>query len=392
MRKTFFVFIILSVVVACSVYKTRNTSQSSVQFPAGLTSLADTLRYWYSLPADQWPRPHVDSGVLWQELGIIPPSPLKDADEKLKAQIQLGYKLFFDPRLSTSNQIACASCHIPDLAWTDGREKSVGHNQALNKRNSPSILNVWFYKHLFWDGRSSSLEDQAFSPINSEAEMHSDMGEVTMKIRRIKAYQEEFGQVFGNKGINPETLTEALAAYQRSIVSRKADFDNFLAGKKDAMSDAAIRGLHLFRTKARCINCHSGPLFTDDNFHNIGLTYYGRLHEDLGRYKVTQKPEDVGKFRTPSLRDVMRTRPWMHNGLFDNMEGIINMYSAGMPQPKPKPEQVNDPLFPKTDVLIKKLDLSAKEKQDVIAFLESITGIITKVRPPALPEMPVPKD
>lgn len=147
---------------------------------------------------------------------------------------------------------------------------------------------------------------------------------------------------------------------------------------------AALRGLHLFRTKARCMNCHNGALLTDNSFHNIGLTYYGREYEDLGRYKVTHNPEDVGKFKTPSLRDVIRTRPWMHNGLFDNIEGVLNIYNSGMPI-KPKPGQENDPLFPKTDTLIKKLNLTKAEKTDLIAFLESITAQPWKMRQPILP-------
>jgi len=170
------------------------------------------------------------------------------------------------------------------------------------------------------------------------------------------------------------------------VVSRKADFDDFLTRDKKALSDAALRGLHIFRTKARCMNCHNGPLFTDNSFHNIGLTYYQRENEDLGRYKVTGRAEDVGRFRTPSLRDVIRTRPWMHNGLFDNIEGVINMYNAGMPQPKRKPEQAADTLFPRTDVLIKKLDLNKQERDDLIAFLHAITAEPLRVKMPALPK------
>nr|MBP7556786.1 cytochrome-c peroxidase [Chitinophagaceae bacterium] len=122
------------------------------------------------------------------------------------------------------------------------------------------------------------------------------------------------------------------------------------------------------------------------DFHNIGLTYYKRENEDLGRYAVTHLPEDVGRFKTPSLRDVIRTRPWMHNGLFDNIEGILNMYNAGMPQPKPKAGEENDPLFPKTDKLLRKLDLTSGEKQDIIAFLNAITAEPLRIKPPAMPQ------
>lgn len=383
MRKVILAGILAICVWACSVATKSNRPVPALVIPAG--TYEDTLRFLYSLAPAQWPAPHIDPGVAWKELGILPDSPLKPYLDSLKHVIALGKTLFFDPRLSGSNQISCASCHAPDLSWTDGRQRSAGHDQQLNKRNSSSLLNSWFYNELFWDGRSKSLEDQVFGPINSETEMHSDMAEVVTKLRRIAGYKPLFEAAFGNEGISPETVSQAIAVFERTIVSRKADFDDFLAGKKNAMSDEAIRGLHLFRTKARCMNCHNGPLLTDNLYHNIGLTYYQREYEDLGRYNVTHRAEDVGRFRTPSLRDVIRTRPWMHNGLFDNIDGILNMYNAGMPQPKPKPEQVGDTLFPKTDPLIQKLDLTKTEKQDIIAFLQSITTEPLRVKPPAMP-------
>jgi cytochrome c peroxidase len=381
--KKWSIVILLLIAVASSAFFTKQ--DDAIKYPPGLKTLEDTLYFLYTQPPAKWPKPFVDKGVVWTELGPVPESPLKDQMDKLKDKIELGKLLFFDPRLSSSGQIACASCHVPDLSWTDGREKSVGHDQKENKRNSPTLLNVWFYKTFFWDGRSQSLEDQAFSPINSQIEMHSSMSDVTRTLRGISGYSGLFKKVYGATGITPETLTDAIATFEKTLVSRKAGFDRFLAGDTTAMGASAIRGLHLFRTKARCMNCHNGPLLTDNSFHNIGLTYYGRENEDLGRYMVTHDEQDVGRFRTPSLRDVMRTRPWMHNGIFDNMDGIISMYSAGMPQPKPKPEQLNDPLFPKTDTLLKKLDLTKQERADIIAFLESITAPPTKVKLPALP-------
>ena len=152
------------------------------------------------------------------------------------------------------------------------------------------------------------------------------------------------------------------------------------------MSNEAIQGLHLFRTKARCINCHNGPLFSDGDFHNIGLTYYQRPFEDLGRYNITKKPADVGRFRTPSLREVMLTRPWMHNGLFDDMEGIINMYNAGGAKARPKGEQVNDPLYPKLDPLLKPLHLTPQERESVVAFLQTLTTNSYRVERPVMPK------
>ncbi|RXK85651.1 cytochrome-c peroxidase [Filimonas effusa] len=345
----------------------------------------DSLRRLYSKPLAEWPRPFIDTTVQhWQELGLLPASPI--ATDSLQPLINLGKLLFFDPRLSGSGQISCATCHVPDLSWTDGREKAVGHDQQVNTRNTPTIFNVWFYKNLFWDGRSNSLEDQAFGPINSEIEMHGDMSLLPSKLEEIKGYAPLFKAAYGTETVDADKVAHALAIFQKTVVSRKSDFDYFLSGDKNRLTDAAVRGLHLFRTKARCMNCHNGPLFTDNDFHNIGLTYYGRKYEDLGRYNVTRKASDVGKFKTPSLRDVIRTRPWMHNGLFDNIEGVLNMYSAGMPQPKRKPEQMSDTLFPVTSPLIKRLDLTKQEKDDIIAFLNAITAEPWKMRIPVLPK------
>lgn len=262
----------------------------------------------------------------------------------------------------------------------------MGHEDQLTKRNSPGLLNVWAQKKLFWDGRSNSLEDQAFAPINSETEMHSDMSEVMRKLRRIKGYKPLFQAAFKNGEISPETLAIALATFQRTLVGNPSNFDKFLGGDKRALNDSAIRGLHIFRTKAGCMSCHNGPLFTDQEFHNIGLTYYQSPQEDLGRYAVTHQSEDVGRFKTPSLRDVMKTGPWMHNGLFTNMDALMQMYNMGMPQAGVKPVNSTDTLFPQTDRLIKPLGLTRREREDLVAFLRALSAdppIITK---PLMPQ------
>lgn len=366
--------------VACSVSKSG--FYQGVKIPKG--TYEDSLRFFYSFSPNKWPKPTIDSGVNWQELGPLPDNPYSPfKDTSLMPMYNLGKQLFFDPRLSGSGQISCASCHVPDLSWTDGREVSNGHDMQLNSRNSPSLLNVWHAKKLFWDGRSTSLEDQASTPISTDNEMHSSMPEMLGKLQRIEGYKPLFQKAFGADAITGETVTKAIAAFERSISSRRSDFDRFAGGDTAALSNAALRGLHLFRTKARCMNCHNGAYFTDDSMHNIGLTYYGnKAHEDLGLYLITKRAADVGKFKTPMLRDVMRTRPWMHNGLFDNIEGVLNMYSNGMPQPKRKPGQEKDTLFPKTDPLLKKLGLTKDEKADIIAFLNAITDEPLKVRAP----------
>ncbi|MCZ4245672.1 cytochrome-c peroxidase [Pedobacter punctiformis] len=346
----------------------------------------DSLRKVYAKSTDQWPKPTVDKDAVFQELAELPPSPVNLKNDSVKKVAELGKILFFDPRLSGSNQISCSSCHAPDLHWTDGRQVSVGHDHLNNIRNAPSLENVWFYKRLFWDGRANSLEEQAGNPVAAHNEMHQDIKALPKKLSKIKGYKPYFIGAFGSAQITSERIFESLATFQRTIVSRRTSFDRFLAKDKNALTDQQILGLHLFRTKARCINCHNGPLFTDNEFHNDGLTYYGRKYEDLGLYNVTKKPEDVGKFKTPGLRNVMKTAPWFHNGLFPDMDGVMNMYNVGMPVQRVKPEQENDPLLPKNDKLLKGLKLSGAEKDAVVAFLEALSSPTVLTRVEELPK------
>lgn len=346
----------------------------------------DSLRKVYSKPTSEWPKPNLDKDAVFQELGELPRSPVDLNNDSVKKIVQLGKILFFDPRLSGSNQISCSSCHAPDLHWTDGRQVSIGHDHLANIRNAPSLENVWFYKKLFWDGRANSLEEQGESPIAAHNEMHQDMKALAKKLSKINGYKPLFTDAFGSAQITNKKIFESLATFQRSIVSRRTAFDRFLAKDKKALTDQQIVGLHLFRTKARCINCHNGPLFTDNEFHNDGLTYYGRKYEDLGLYNVTKRPEDVGKFKTPGLRNVMKTAPWFHNGLFPDMDGVMNMYNVGMPNQRVKPEQLNDPLLPKNDKLLRGLKLSNTEKAAVISFLDGLSSAAVLIRVEELPK------
>lgn len=332
------------------------------------TDEANNLRKIYSSPPSNWPMPFVAESVQWTELGLLPESPILKYSDSLKNKIALGKILFFDPLLSSSGKISCATCHQPELNWTDGKTKSEGHEGAITKRNSPTILNSWFYKRLFWDGRAKDLQDQAFAPIISESEMASDMPDVIRKLRNSKVYKELFKKAFGDEGIDPDRMTEAIAIFEKSLISRKSRFDEFLTGNKKALSDSELRGLHLFRTKAKCMNCHYGPMFTDNQFHNIGFS-----GDDDGYYKVSHKDEDIGKFKTPSLRDVMKTGPWMHDGKETDMEALIEKLNAGNPATE-------------TSRLIKPLQLSKKEKADLQAFMHAISAPPPDFKKPDLPQ------
>ena len=349
----------------------------------------EKLRKTYSSgDISQWEKPELDEEVIadFQDIGVLPKMIFPENNPYSEAKKELGKMLFFDPRLSKSKQISCASCHDPELAWGDGRTISYGHNRQTGKRNSPSLLNIGYHSVFFWDGRAASLEDQALGPITDPVEMAATETISIKNIKKIKGYKPYFREAFGDEKITIERILKAIATYERTITSKKSKFDSFIEGKSDIFTDEEVIGLHLFRTKARCINCHNTPLFSNQKFHNVGLSYYGRTFEDLGKYNITHKKEDVGKFKTPSLREIGRTAPYMHNGLMPNLEGIIEMYNAGMPRVKPKENQKNDSLFPITDPLLKKLNLTKKEQNALKAFLLTLSSSPRREILPKLPE------
>ncbi len=345
---------------------------------------AAELRAVYSKPSAEWPKPHLDESVRsgFVELGLLPPIPYPTNNPYSLAKSELGKRLFFEPRISGSGQISCANCHDPDLGFADGRTLSFGHARKELKRNAPTILNAGLGRSFFWDGRASTLEQQATDVVHNEDEMQSSAALVKERLSRIPGYTNEFAQVFGSSEITMSRVAQAIATFERTITSRGNAFDSFLRGDTNALNDSAVRGLHLFRTTARCINCHNGPNFTDEQFHNEGLSYYGRKLQDLGRYDITKKPEEVGAFKTPSLRNIARTAPYMHNGLFD-LDGVLNMYNAGMPTLRPRGTQKDDPLFPTKSALLQPLGLNQQDLADLKAFLESLTETRLRLRPPA---------
>lgn len=347
----------------------------------------DSLRNLYQRPVAQWPKPTVDSGVVWQEFKALPEISKDYLKTMQQPEVILGRTLFFDPILSGSNQISCSSCHNPQTSWADKISVPVGNDHLVGNRNSISLLNVKERKTFFWDGRAATLEEQAKFPIEAHNEMAMDSKSLPAKLNKINAYKALFKNAYGTDKITFEQVGKALATFQKTLVSRRSRFDKFLDGDYKQLNDVELEGLHLFRNKARCFNCHNGQFFTDESFHNIGLTYYKRKYEDLGRYNITKDPNDVGKFRTASLRDVMNSGPWMHNGLMDNMTGIVNLYNSGMPMVSATAEQkLNDPMYPVTDPLMKKLDLTRDEIQAVVAFLDAITATQYKMpRPEKLP-------
>ncbi|WP_432714617.1 cytochrome-c peroxidase [Pedobacter sp.] len=343
------------------------------------------LRKQYEKPIAEWPKPTLDEGIDFQEFKSLVAIDSTYFKTMAKPKVKLGKLLFFDPMLSSSSQISCSSCHDPQMSFGDKRAVSLGNDHMLGSRNTPSLMNVSQRKFLFWDGRATTLEEQAVVPISTHHEMNMDTKQLGQKLGKIKAYVALFKEAYGTEKITVPQIADALARFQETLMSRRSRFDRFLDGEYKAMTDQEIHGMHLFRTKARCMNCHNGQYLSDDSFHNIGLTYYKRKYNDLGRYNVTKDANDVGKFKTPSLRDVMNSNPWMHNGLFDNMTGIVNLYNSGMHMIDPKPEQkLKDPLYPQTDPILQKLNLTGEEVQAVVAFMNAITATQYKMPRPEL--------
>ena len=350
--------------------------RASDAVPASLACAADKgwdmacLRQTYAAPLASWPRPQVAEGVTPQEMAPVSAMPLPSVAPQVAA---LGQRLFNDPRLSRSNAVACISCHSPAHSFADSKRVSVGHEGRQGQRNTPGLLGVAQIKPLFWDGRASTLEEQALGPLQHPDEMAMDVPALAAKLAALDDYPAQFNAAFGKKeGVTLPRILTALADYQRTLLPPVTRFDTFLEGQRTALNDRELLGLHLFRTKARCMTCHSGALLTDQQFHNLGLTYYGRKkYEDLGRYLVTGKDEDVGKFRTPGLRGVAQSGPWMHNGLFPQMVGLLNMYNAGMSRPVPQnAQQAADPKFPVTSPLLQRLQLTSEEIIALKSFLE----------------------
>ena len=287
------------------------------------------------------------------------------------AKVELGKMLFFDPRLSGDNKMSCATCHIPNKAFGDGLAVSPGAGGKLLERNTPTCLNVGFFESYFWDGRAGGLEEQALGPIQSPVEMNQDLDELEAELGAISGYVAEFNKAFSTKP-NRQGIAKALAAFQRTLVTGPSPFDRFLKGEEDALSEEAQAGLKLFRGEAGCINCHHGPLLSDDKFYRLGVS-----HKDEGRAKVTGKKEDRFRFRTPTLRNIAETGPYMHDGSQKTLEDVVTYYYRGIPDSGP------DGLPPDTPALMGR---SFSEISHLVEFLESLSGKIHEITPPELPE------
>jgi len=281
--------------------------------------------------------------VLRPPLGLDLYMPVPDANPLTPQKIALGRKLFFDKRLSRDGTLACASCHDPKLAFSDGRKVARGIHGQEGTRNAPAILNRGYGRTFFWDGRAKSLEEQAIQPILNPAELGMTVPEVEKRTGRKIA-----------------EVTAALASYVRTIRSGDSRFDRYAAGDQRALGEIEKQGLDLFRGKARCSTCHAGPNFTDENFHNTGIAWKdGRL---------TDEGAGEGKFKVPTLREAGRTAPYMHDGSLATLEDVVEYYDRG--------GNAN----PSLDEDLRPLHLNPEEKRALVAFLRSLSGSVLSGR------------
>jgi cytochrome c peroxidase len=344
------------------------------------------LRKLYSSgDKSKWPAPNLDDGVKnsFEEIGTLSPVAHPADNPYNDAKKELGKILFYDPRISVSGQIACASCHDPQLGWGDGKRFAFGHDRKLGKRNAMTLFNTGYYNKLFWDGRASSLENQAQFPVKDHLEMNQDLPGLEKKIQQYAGYKPLFKKAFGSEEVTLDKVFKAIATFERTVpVSPPSRFDVFIGGKSEVLSDEEVLGLHLFRTKARCINCHNTPLFSDNLFHNDGQTLFGSDNEDLGLYNITKNIADVGKFRTPSLREAANTGPWMHHGNFPTLKDVVLFYNLGNPAPiQKKYLGIRDSLLPVTSPILRKLELKDNEVKAILAFLQAITTTPRRLQP-----------
>jgi len=279
-----------------------------------------------------------------------------------KAKVELGHLLYFDKRLSRDGTVACATCHMPSQAFTDGQPVSTGINGQKGGRSAPTSINRGFSKVQFWGGRAATLEEQSVGPFFNPIEHgFSSHEELVSKINGINGYKKRFKEVFGEK-VSVKNTGKAIASFQRTLISGNSPFDRFdWDGEENAISESAKRGRKLFFGKARCNLCHFGTNFSDEKFHNIGIGWGGETL-DVGRYHVSKDKKDIGAFKTPTLREISRTAPYMHDGRFKTLKQVVSHYNQG---------GVKNPFL---DNQIIPLNLTESEKQDLVEMLRTLNG------------------
>jgi cytochrome c peroxidase len=316
------------------------------------------------------------TGLLWgsaasaaEPAGLSPVVHPKDnapSDEK----ISLGKQLYFDKRLSADNTISCASCHDPKKGWSNGEQFATGVGGKRGGRNAPTVINSAYYSFQFWDGRAKTLEDQALGPIANPIEMNMPIDKVVEKLNGIQGYKDQFQKVFGTD-VTDKGLAQAIAAFERTVLSGDAPYDKFKAGDQAALTEPAQRGMKLFFGKANCSACHTGANFSDNAFHNIGYD-----SEDVGRAAISKLKGDTGAMKTPTLRDIAKSGPYFHLGEVKTLEEVVAHYNKGG----------NNNAYQDEEVFA--LKLTETEMADLVTFLKDglTSSAYPDVEPPELPQ------
>lgn len=303
----------------------------------------------------------------------LKPLTIPEDNPQTAEKIALGKQLYFDPRLSRDSTVSCASCHDPKKGWSNGEQFATGVRGQKGGRNSPTIINSAYAKLQFWDGRAELLEGQALGPIQNPIEMDLTLDEAVERLNKVEGYKKQFQKVFGTDVTSPN-MAKAIAAFERTVLSGDAPFDRFKAGDTKALSASAQRGLKLFTGKANCSACHSGPNFSDAAFHNIGVGMEAEK-PDLGRFEISKLEGDKGAFKTPTLREIARTAPYMHDGRHKTLEEVVDYYDkGGFPN-----DMLDEEIFP--------LKLTAEERADLVKFLTEglASSKYPDIAPPKLP-------
>jgi cytochrome c peroxidase len=295
----------------------------------------------------------------------LPATPPHPADnEPTAARVDLGKKLFFDPRLSGDGNMSCASCHNPLFGWSDSLPTAKGFKSQVLGRATPTVINTAYNSLQMWDGRKKSLEDQAMGPMEANVEMNSDLQKLFGFLNGNEGYRQLFQGAYPGLPISAETVAKAIASFERTVISNDSPFDRWVAGDAKAMTADQVRGFALFidPKKGNCSACHSGANFTDNGFHNLGLASYGKENPDMGRYAQKPLPVLKGAFKTPTVREAANTGPYFHDGSARSLMEVVEHYDKG------------GDVRSNVSKDVRPLGLSAVEKRQLVAFMEALSS------------------
>lgn len=339
---------------------------ASVAIPAPPLSVSDSSGRLYVLQAGH------KSLQAWR-LPAAAPHP--EGNAPTPDRVALGKKLFFDPRLSGDGNMSCASCHSPLFGWSDGLPTARGSKSMVLGRASPTVVNTAFNPIQMWDGRKKTLEDQAMGPMEANVEMNTDMAKLFAFLNGNDGYKALFAKAYPGEPIAAESVAKAIASFERTVISNNAPFDQWVAGKKNAMTVDQVQGFALFidPKKGNCATCHSGPNFTDSGFHNLGLPSFGQPDADMGRYAIRPVAAMKGAFKTPTVREAANTGPYFHDGSAATLEQVVEHYRKG------------GVVTTNLSKDIKALELSPAEVRQIVAFMEALSTPAQPFNLPALP-------